>query len=95
MGIDDRRSSQWYLWPKAGFEKFSTPIILQYSTFLSVGINTSVNPSMAIGIFSQWWVRTRYPRWFTKYKCVSASVSPARPPAFAAFVRGEKQKRLY
>ena len=28
---------------------------------------------MAIGIFSQWWVRTRYPRWFTKYKCVSAA----------------------
>ena len=25
---------------------------------------------MVIGIFSQWWVRTRYPRWFTKYKCV-------------------------
>ena len=62
---------QWYLWPKAGFEKFSTPIILQYSTFLSVGINTSVNPAMAIGIFSQWWVRTRYPRWFTKYKYVT------------------------
>ena len=60
----------WYIWPKAGFENFSTPIILQYSCFLSVGINTSVNPAMAIGVFSQWWVRTRYPRWFTKYKCV-------------------------
>ena len=60
----------WYIWPKAGFENFSTPIILQYSCFLSVGINTSVNPAMAIGIFSQWWVRTRYPRWFTKYKYV-------------------------
>ena len=62
----------WYIWPKAGFENFSTPIILQYSCYLSVGINTSVNPAMAIGIFSQWWVRTRYPRWFTKYKYVLA-----------------------
>ncbi|KAH9936802.1 OPT oligopeptide transporter [Epithele typhae] len=63
----------WYIWPKAGFENFSTPIILQYSTFLSVGINTSVNPMMAIGIFSQWWVRTRYPRWFTKYNYIVAA----------------------
>ncbi|KAI0748321.1 OPT oligopeptide transporter [Daedaleopsis nitida] len=63
----------WYIWPKAGFENFSTPIILQYSCFLSVGINTSVNPSMAIGIFSQWWVRTRYPRWFTKYNYIVAA----------------------
>ena len=28
------------------------------------------SPSMVIGIFSQLWVRTRYPRWFTKYKYV-------------------------
>ena len=63
---------QWYIWPKARlFENFSTPIILQYSCFLSVGINTSVNTGMAIGVFSQWWVRTRYPRWFTKYKYVT------------------------
>ena len=25
---------------------------------------------MVLGIVSQWWVRTRYPRWFTKYKYV-------------------------
>lgn len=58
------------MWPKAGFENFSTPIILQYSCVLSVGVNTQVNPGMVIGLFSQWWVRTRYPRWFTKYKYV-------------------------
>ena len=23
-----------------------------------------------IGMFSQWWMRTRHPRWFTKYKYV-------------------------
>ena len=68
----------WYIWPKAGFENFSTPIILQYSCYLSVGVNTSVNPAMAIGIFSQWWVRTRYPRWFTKYKYVLSTFCPRR-----------------
>ncbi|KAH9934458.1 OPT oligopeptide transporter [Epithele typhae] len=63
----------WYIWPKAGFENFSAPIILQYSCYLAVGINTQVNPSMAIGLFSQWWVRTRYPRWFTKYNYIVAA----------------------
>ncbi|OBZ65661.1 Oligopeptide transporter 3 [Grifola frondosa] len=63
----------WYIWPKAGFENFNTAIIMQYSCFLSVGINTSVNPSMVLGIFSQWWVRTRYPRWFTKYNYIMAA----------------------
>ena len=31
---------------------------------------SSDSPAMVIGIFSQWWVRTRHPRWFTKYKYV-------------------------
>lgn len=61
------------LWPKIGFNNINTSIIMQYSCFLSVGINTSVNPMMAIGIFSQWWVRTRYPRWFTKYNYIVAA----------------------
>ncbi|KAH8099561.1 OPT oligopeptide transporter [Cristinia sonorae] len=61
------------MWPKWGFHNFNTAIILQYSAYMSVGINTSVNPAMVIGIFSQWWVRTRYPRWFTKYNYVVAA----------------------
>ncbi|KAI0351216.1 OPT oligopeptide transporter [Trametes cingulata] len=61
------------LWPKAGFHNFSAPIILQYSAYLSVGVNTQIWPSMVIGIFSQWWVRTRYPRWFTKYNYIVAA----------------------
>lgn len=35
----------------------------------------SDSPAMVIGIFSQWWVRTRHPRWFTKYKYVPFPVS--------------------
>ncbi|TFY65225.1 hypothetical protein EVJ58_g2107 [Rhodofomes roseus] len=61
------------LWPKIGFNNFSTPIIMLYSCWLAVGINTQVNTTMAIGIFVQWWVRTRYPRWFTKYNYIVAA----------------------
>ncbi|KAI0926086.1 hypothetical protein AcW1_008352 [Taiwanofungus camphoratus] len=61
------------IWPKAGFENFNTSIILQWSAVLTVGVNTSINPSMAIGIFSQWWVRTRFPRWFAKYNYIIAA----------------------
>lgn len=32
----------------------------------TVGINTSVNTSSLLGIMSQWWMRTKHPRWFTK-----------------------------
>ncbi|OSX60979.1 hypothetical protein POSPLADRAFT_1145819 [Postia placenta MAD-698-R-SB12] len=61
------------IWPKAGFENFNTSIIMLYSCWLAVGINTQVNTTMAIGIFVQWWVRTRYPRWFTKYNYIVAA----------------------
>ncbi|KAH9830037.1 OPT oligopeptide transporter [Rhodofomes roseus] len=61
------------IWPKAGFQNLNTSIILQYSCYLSVGVNTQVNTAMALGIFSQWWVRTRYPRWFTKYNYIVAA----------------------
>ena len=33
---------QHKIWPKAGFQNFNTSIIMQYSCYLSVGINTSV-----------------------------------------------------
>jgi hypothetical protein len=55
------------------FKKLNTAIICQYSCYMSVGINSSVMPSMVIGVFSQWFVRKRYPRAFTKY-----NVSPAQ-----------------
>ncbi|EMD32181.1 hypothetical protein CERSUDRAFT_126869 [Gelatoporia subvermispora B] len=61
------------IWPKAGLENFNTSIIMQYSCVLSVGINTQINPAMAIGILSQWFVRRRYPRWFTKYNYIVAA----------------------
>lgn len=46
---------------------------MQYSSYMSVGLNTPINTYMALGILSQWWVRTRYPRWFTKYNYIVAA----------------------
>ncbi|KZT66154.1 OPT superfamily oligopeptide transporter [Daedalea quercina L-15889] len=61
------------IWPKAIFKNLNTSIILQFSCYLSVGVNTQINTGMALGIFSQWWVRTRYPRLFTKYNYIVAA----------------------
>ncbi|KAF9074600.1 OPT oligopeptide transporter protein-domain-containing protein [Rhodocollybia butyracea] len=59
--------------PKNQFlANFNTGIVMQYSCFLSVGINSSVNTSTFLGIMSQWWVRRKYPRWFTKYNYIIA-----------------------
>jgi OPT family oligopeptide transporter len=61
------------LYPKVSlFRNFNTGIIIQYSCYLSVGINTSVNPSMVLGVFSQWFLRRRFPKWFAKYNFIVA-----------------------
>ncbi|KAI0028507.1 OPT superfamily oligopeptide transporter [Vararia minispora EC-137] len=52
--------------PKFGFNYVIMPIITQYSAWLTVGINTSILSAVAMGIISQYFVRRRYPRWFTK-----------------------------
>ncbi|KAI5830925.1 OPT superfamily oligopeptide transporter [Schizophyllum commune Tattone D] len=54
------------------FANLNTGIIVQYSSDLSIGINTSVNTAMALGVLSQWWFRQRHPRWFTKYNYIVA-----------------------
>ncbi|KAE9401758.1 OPT superfamily oligopeptide transporter [Gymnopus androsaceus JB14] len=60
-------------WPRNIFLKnFNTSIVLQYSCDLGVGVNTQVNTSMTLGIISQYWIRNRYPRAFTKYNYIVA-----------------------
>ncbi|KAE9400851.1 OPT oligopeptide transporter [Gymnopus androsaceus JB14] len=54
------------------FANFNTGVVLQYSCYLSVGVNTQVNTASALGVLSQYWVRRRYPRWFTKYNYIIA-----------------------
>ncbi|KIY50516.1 OPT superfamily oligopeptide transporter [Fistulina hepatica ATCC 64428] len=61
------------LYPKNDiFANLNTGMITQYACYLSVGINTSVNMGMVLGIASQWWFRRRHPRWFAKYNYIVA-----------------------
>ncbi|OJA09373.1 hypothetical protein AZE42_08541 [Rhizopogon vesiculosus] len=41
-----------------------------YIGCLCVGINSSILSYFAIAFLSQWWLRTRYPRWFAKYNYI-------------------------
>ncbi|KAI0058136.1 OPT oligopeptide transporter [Artomyces pyxidatus] len=56
--------------PKLRADYFYTPIILYYVGWLCVGINSSVMSYFLVGYFSQWFLRTRYPKWFIKYNYV-------------------------
>jgi len=38
--------------------------------WLCVGINSSILSYFTVAIISQWWLRTRYPRWFAKYNYI-------------------------
>ncbi|KAH7912216.1 OPT oligopeptide transporter [Hygrophoropsis aurantiaca] len=54
-------------WPKLRADYYYTPIICTYIGWLCVGINSSILSFFTIAFVSQWWLRTRYPAWFTKY----------------------------
>ncbi|KIK99289.1 hypothetical protein PAXRUDRAFT_132372 [Paxillus rubicundulus Ve08.2h10] len=54
-------------WPRLRADYYYTPIICTYIGWLCVGINSSYLSYFAIAFFSQWWIRTRYPRLFQKY----------------------------
>ncbi|KAG1866764.1 OPT oligopeptide transporter protein-domain-containing protein [Suillus subluteus] len=57
-------------WPKFRADYLYTPIIAYYIGWLCVGINSSLLSYFAIAFLSQWWLRTRYPRWFAKYNYI-------------------------
>ncbi|RDX43336.1 OPT oligopeptide transporter [Lentinus brumalis] len=54
-------------WPKLGFNYVFTPVVVAELGYLSVGINSSWMTSLALAVFSQWYLRKRRPRWFRKY----------------------------
>ncbi|CAK5278568.1 unnamed protein product [Mycena citricolor] len=60
-------------WPKLRTDYLYTPIICYYIGWLCVGINSSITSFFVIAWISQWYMRTRYPRWFTKYNYVLAA----------------------
>ncbi|KAF8275121.1 OPT oligopeptide transporter protein-domain-containing protein, partial [Lactarius quietus] len=43
---------------------------LNYLSWLCVGINSPYLVYYAIAVFSQWYLRTRHPKWFTKYNYI-------------------------
>ncbi|KAG1803724.1 OPT oligopeptide transporter protein-domain-containing protein [Suillus plorans] len=54
-------------WPRLRMDYYYTPVICAYIGWLCVGINSSILTYFVVAFSSQWWLRTRYPRWFTKY----------------------------
>jgi OPT family oligopeptide transporter len=68
----------WWLhqkYPKFGYDKVFTPILVAELGYLSVGINSSVFTSFLLAIFSQWYLRKYRAAWFRKYNfLVSAAL---------------------
>ncbi|KAJ6507971.1 OPT oligopeptide transporter protein-domain-containing protein [Mycena vitilis] len=60
-------------WPKLRTDYLYTPLICYYIGWLCVGINSSILVYCSIAYLSQWWLRTRYPRWFNKYNYILAA----------------------
>ncbi|KAF8206246.1 OPT oligopeptide transporter protein-domain-containing protein [Mycena galopus ATCC 62051] len=60
-------------WPKLRTDYLYTPIICYYIGWLCVGINSSIASYFVIAYISQWWLRTRHPRWFNKYNYILAA----------------------
>ncbi|KAH8992871.1 OPT oligopeptide transporter [Lactarius hatsudake] len=58
------------VYPKLRADYLYTPLIAIFMSWLCVGINSSFTSYYAIALFSQWYLRTRYPRWFTKYNYI-------------------------
>lgn len=62
-------------WPNAGWDMVFTPVIIYFIGYLCVGINSSVMNFFLIGLFSQAYVRRKWPNKFVKYNyLVSAAL---------------------
>ncbi|KAA1475197.1 OPT superfamily oligopeptide transporter [Dentipellis sp. KUC8613] len=59
---------RWF--PKLRLDYLYTPILCYYICWLCVGINSSILSYFGIAWFSQWFLRTRYPKWFAKYNYI-------------------------
>ncbi|KIK49245.1 hypothetical protein CY34DRAFT_20247 [Suillus luteus UH-Slu-Lm8-n1] len=54
-------------WPRLRMDYYYIPLICANIGWLCVGINSSVLSYFTVAFLCQWWLRTRYPRWFMKY----------------------------
>ncbi|KAE9405207.1 OPT superfamily oligopeptide transporter [Gymnopus androsaceus JB14] len=59
--------------PKLRADYLYTPVICYYIGWLCVGINSSILSYFSVAYLSQWWLRTRYPKWFAKYNYIIAA----------------------
>ncbi|KLO16064.1 OPT oligopeptide transporter [Schizopora paradoxa] len=57
-------------YPSLRLDYLYTPVICYYIGWLCVGINSSILSYFSIAWFSQWFLRTRYPKWFVKYNYI-------------------------
>ncbi|KAG6376474.1 OPT oligopeptide transporter protein-domain-containing protein [Boletus reticuloceps] len=60
-------------WPRFRTDYVYIPIVCAFIGWLCVGINSSSLSLFAVAFLSQWWIRTRYPRWFQKYNYIVAA----------------------
>ncbi|KAG2061444.1 OPT superfamily oligopeptide transporter [Suillus hirtellus] len=49
------------------------PIIFTYLGWLPYSVNGMWWPGFIIGLYTQWWVRTRKPRWYIKYNYLTSA----------------------
>ncbi|KAK7687874.1 hypothetical protein QCA50_009093 [Cerrena zonata] len=67
---------QWLIWKRwrtiGGFkvESIMLPIIYQYSSWLYVGVNSTITSSIMVGLVSQLWLRKYHPGWYRKYNYI-------------------------
>ncbi|KZS98527.1 OPT oligopeptide transporter [Sistotremastrum niveocremeum HHB9708] len=57
-------------WPKLRADYLYTPVIAYYIGWLCVGINSSITSYFIIAWISQFYLRTKYPKWFRKYNYI-------------------------
>ncbi|KAI9452352.1 OPT oligopeptide transporter protein-domain-containing protein [Lactarius psammicola] len=60
-------------YPKLRADYLYTPIIAYYMGCLCAGINSSVTSYLVAAGVSQWYLRTRHPKWFAKYNYILAA----------------------
>lgn len=60
-------------YPKLRADYLYTPIITYYMGCLCVGINSFVGSYFVAAWFSQWYLRTRHPKWFARYNYILAA----------------------
>lgn len=60
-------------WPKIGpltVGSILLPLIYQYSSWMTAGVNSTVTSSIIVGLISQLWLRKYHPGWYKKYNYI-------------------------